>query len=106
MGFAYLGVAIALEVFGTSMLRSTESFSRLWPSVACLGAYALSIVGLSLAVRSLSVGTAYAIWAGVGTALVVAISTVFLHEPLTAAKTAGLALIVGGVVLLNLSGAH
>lgn len=106
MGYVYLLGAIGLEVLGTSLLRSTGSFTRLWPSVACAACYVVSIAGLAAAVRTVEVGTAYAIWAGVGTALVVAIATVFLNEPLTLLKTIGLALIVGGVVTLNLGGAH
>ncbi len=106
MGYIYLLAAIALEVVGTSLLRSTGSFTRLWPSVACAACYIGSIAGLAAAVRTVEVGTAYAIWAGLGTALVVGIATLFLNEPLTLVKTVGLVLIVSGVVTLNLGGAH
>src|SRR4051794_10168091 len=101
MGYVYLLGAIALEVLGTSLLRSTESFTRLWPSIGCALCYVASVAGLAAAVRSVEVGTAYAIWAGLGTALVVGIATLFLNEPLTWVKTVGLALIVSGVVTLN-----
>lgn len=106
MGYAYLAGAIVLEVLGTSLLRSTESFTRLWPSLACLLAYAASIVGLAAAVRTVEVGTAYAIWAATGTALIVTIGILFLDESLDAVKALGLVLVVSGVVVLNLGGAH
>jgi small multidrug resistance pump len=106
MGYLYLLAAIALEVVGTSLLRSTESFTRLWPSIGCAVCYVVSIAGLAAAVRTVEVGTAYAIWAGLGTALVVTIATLYLDEPLTVVKTVGLVLIVSGVVTLNLGGAH
>jgi small multidrug resistance pump len=106
LGYAFLAAAIGLEIVGTSLLRATESFARLWPSLACVLCYGLSIVGLSAAVRTVPVGTAYAIWAGVGTALVVVIATVFLHEPLTLGKSLGIVLVVAGVVVLNLGAAQ
>lgn len=106
MGYVFLLGAIALEVLGTSLLRSTDSFTRLWPSVGCALCYVGSVAGLAAAVRSVEVGTAYAIWAGLGTALVVGIATLFLDEPLTLVKTVGLVLIVSGVVTLNVGGAH
>lgn len=107
MAFALLAVAIVFEVLATSLLKTTEGFTRLWPTVGCLAGYAAAFLALALAVqRGLQVGVGYAIWSGLGTTLIVIIGALFLHEPLTAAKVAGVALVVAGVVVLNLSGAH
>jgi len=85
MAWIYLGVAIISEVIGTSLLKESNGFSVLWPSVISLGAYGLSLYMLSLAVQTLELGIAYAIWAGVGTALIVLISWLVFHpQPLWA----------------------
>jgi small multidrug resistance pump len=106
MAYLYLLVAIAAEVFSTSILKSTEGFTRLWPTVACAAGYIASFGALAEAVKGVQVGVAYAIWSGLGTAAIVAIGAAFLGEPVTMAKLAGIALIIGGVVTLNFGGAH
>ena len=106
MAWVFLGVAIALEVVATSLLKSTDGFTRLWPTVACLAGYAGAFYALTLSLRELQVGTAYAMWSGIGTAAIATIGVVFLHEPLTVTKVAGIVLVVAGVVVLNLGGAH
>jgi small multidrug resistance pump len=100
----FLAGAIASEVVGTLFLRASEGFSRLWPSLGTVAGYALSFALLAQALRSIDVGIAYAVWAGVGTALVTIIGMIALGEPATALKFAGAALVVVGVVILNLSG--
>ncbi len=105
MPYVFLLGAIAAEVFATSMLKTTDGFSRLWPTVACLTGYAVSFVALSQAVRDVPVGVAYALWSGLGTAAIVAIGAIFLGEPLTWVKITGVSLIVAGVVTLNVGGA-
>jgi small multidrug resistance pump len=99
MAYVFLVLAIAVEVIGTSLLRSTEGFTRVWPSAACLTAYALSIVLLALTVRTLPVGVIYA-------AAIVAVSATFLGESLTPSLIVGVVLIIAGVVIVNLSMAH
>ncbi len=107
MPFVFLFVAIAFEVVGTSLLKATDGFSRLWPTVACLGSYVAAFAALAWAIKhDLPVGLAYAMWSGLGTAAIVAIGVVFLHEPLNVTKVAGVLLVIGGVVVLNLGGAH
>jgi small multidrug resistance pump len=107
VAFALLGVAIVFEVAATSLLRSTEGFSRLWPTLGCLAGYTAAFLALALAIqRGLQVGVGYAIWSGLGTTLIVIIGALFLDEPVTLAKVAGIALVVAGVVVLNLAGAH
>lgn len=107
MAYVLLGVAIAAEVLGTSLLKSTEGFSRLWPTVATLAAYVVSFLALSMAIqRGLQVGIGYAIWSGLGTTLIVIIGALFLSEPVTVVKVVGVGLVIAGVVVLNLGGVH
>lgn len=106
MAYVFLAVAILSEVIGTSLLKATDGFTRLWPTVGTLSAYALAFALLAQAVKQLPVGVVYALWAGLGTAAIAAVATVFLHEPMTAAKALGIGLIIAGVVVLNLGGVH
>jgi len=105
--YALLLGAIFTEVLSTSLLKSTESFTRLWPSVICLAGYGASFVLLAAAIaRGLQTDVAYALWSAIGTAAIVVIAVVFLGSPISVTKVAGIALIVAGVITLNLSGAH
>ncbi|RDI50573.1 DMT family transporter [Nocardia mexicana] len=107
MGYLLLAGAIVVEVIATSLMKSTEGFTRLWPTLAVLAGYTVSFTLLAQALtRGLQVGVAYAVWSAVGTAAIVAVGVMFLREPLSAAKIAGVALVVAGVVTLNLAGAH
>jgi small multidrug resistance pump len=101
-----LTLAIAVEVAATVSLRYSDGFTRLVPSAIVVVGYATSFYLLSLILRELSVGTTYAIWAGAGTAAIAVIGIVALGEPATAVKLASIALIIAGVIGLNLSGAH
>jgi small multidrug resistance pump len=104
--YVFLLIAIAAEVAATSLLKSTEGFSKLWPTVACLTGYVISFAALSVCVKDLPVGVVYALWSALGTAAIVAIGAVFLGEPLNTAKVVGVSLIIAGVVTVNLGGAH
>jgi small multidrug resistance pump len=106
VAYFFLFLAIAAEVAGTSLIKSTEGFSRLWPSLACLAAYGVSFVFLSHAVKDVPVGVAYALWSGLGTVAIVTIAAVFLDEPISLAKVIGIGLVVSGVVVLNIGGTH
>ncbi|ARF61080.1 ligand-binding protein SH3 [Streptomyces violaceoruber] len=108
MGYAYglLAAAIAAEVAGTTAMKYSEGFTRLWPSLGTLLGYLIAFTLLAQTLKTLSVGTAYAVWAGVGTAAVALIGILFLGESGSLVKIAGIALIVAGVVVLNLGGAH
>ena len=101
-----LTIAIAAEVAATVSLRYSDGFSKPLPSVIVVIGYATSFWLLSLILRELSVGTTYAIWAGAGTAAIAVIGIVALGEPATAIKLASIALIIAGVIGLNLSGAQ
>ncbi len=106
MAYLFLLGAIAAEVFSTSILKSTDGFTRLWPSVACAAGYVVSFLALSQAVKGVQVGIAYAIWSGLGTAAIVAIGATFLNEPITITKLTGISLIIAGVITLNVAGSH
>ncbi len=104
--FGLLLAAIALEVIATSALPRTEGFrDPVWSALVVAG-YAASIWLLALVVERLPVSTAYAVWSGVGTAAVALIGALWLGESWDPIKVIGLGLIVGGVVMLNLQGAH
>ena len=106
MAYIMLGAAIALEVLGTSLLPSTQGFSRLVPTLLCLSSYVAAFILLSRIVEYLSVGVVYATWSGMGIAAIMLIGATFLGEPLTLAKVTGAAMIIGGVVILNVAGVH
>ncbi|NGO79067.1 multidrug efflux SMR transporter [Streptomyces sp. YC504] len=106
MGYGLLAAAIAAEVAGTTAMKYSEGFTKLWPSLATVAGYLLAFSLLAQTLKTMQVGTAYAIWAGVGTAAVAVIGMLFLGESASLAKLAGIVLVIGGVVLLNLGGAH
>lgn len=101
-----LAAAIAAEVAGTTAMKYSEGFTRLWPSLITVAGYVLAFALLAQTLKTLSIGTAYAIWAGAGTAAVAAIGILWMGESAGLAKLAGIALVVAGVVVLNLGGAH
>ena len=101
-----LVAAIAIEVVATSLLPKTEGFRDPGWTVAVIAGYILSIWMLTVVVRTLPVSVAYAIWAGLGTAVVAVVGYLFLGESMGAIKAVSLTLIVAGVVGLNLVGAH
>lgn len=97
----YLAVAIISEVIGTSFLKNTEGFTRLTPSLVVVVAYVASFYFLSLALRTLPIGIAYAVWAGTGVALITLAGFAFFGEKLDAPAVIGILLIVAGVVVIN-----
>ncbi|MEX2318097.1 MAG: multidrug efflux SMR transporter [Pirellulales bacterium] len=101
----FLAAAILLEVAGTISMKLSEGFTKLLPSVLLFALYAAAFTALSFALRKIDVSVAYAIWSGAGTAIVALIGVAFFREGMNAWKLISLALIVVGVVGLNLSGA-
>ncbi|MFO1375543.1 MAG: multidrug efflux SMR transporter [Steroidobacteraceae bacterium] len=97
----YLGIAILSEIAGTTALKFTEGYTRPGPTAVVVIAYGVAFYFLSLTLRTLPVGIAYAVWSGVGMALIALIGWVFLKQPLDAPAIAGIALIVAGAVLLG-----
>jgi small multidrug resistance pump len=99
--WVFLAVAIVSEVIATSALKASEGFSRLWPSVIVAVGYASAFYFLSLTLKTIPVGVAYAIWSGAGVALIALIAWVFFGQALDAPAVIGLLLIVAGVFVLN-----
>lgn len=99
----YLAVAILLEIAGTTSMKLAEGFTRAVPSVMIFVFYGLSFAMLTLALKRIEISVAYAIWSGVGTALIALIGVVWFEEPLTALKLVSLALIVAGVAGLHIA---
>lgn len=106
MAYVLLAFAILAEVAGTTSLKFSEGFSKLWPSLGTLAGYGVSFYLLSQVLKSVPVGTAYAIWSAAGTALIATIGIVFLGESATLPRLLGILLVIAGVVVLNLSDAH
>jgi quaternary ammonium compound-resistance protein SugE len=105
MPWVLLFIAGLLEVGWAVGLKYTEGFSRLWPSVGTVAAMTLSVVLLGLAMRSLPVGTAYAVWTGIGAVGTVTLGIVLFAEPATAARLVCVGLIVAGILGLKLTSA-
>jgi quaternary ammonium compound-resistance protein SugE len=105
MPWMLLFVAGLCEVAWAIGLKYTEGFTRLWPSVGTLAAMALSVVLLGLAMRTLPVGTAYAVWTGIGAVGTVILGIVLFDEPANAARLACVGLIVIGIFGLKLTSA-
>lgn len=98
-----LFVAIVLEVCGTTSMKLSEGLTRPIPSVSLFVFYAASLAVLTLALKQLELGMAYAIWSGLGTVLIAIISFAFLKEPMPLVKILSIGLVVAGVVGLKLS---
>jgi quaternary ammonium compound-resistance protein SugE len=105
MAWLLLIIAGLLEVGWAIGLKYTEGFTRVWPSVFTLGAMVLSVVLLGVAMKSLPVGTSYAVWVGVGAVGTAILGMVLFGEPATAGRLASLGLIVAGIVGLKLASA-
>lgn len=100
--WVFLSAAIVSEVIGTSALKSAEGFTRLWPSLIVVISYSIAFFFLSLTLKTIPVGIAYAIWSGVGIALISLIAWVVFGQKLDTAAIIGILLIVAGVMVLNI----
>lgn len=100
--WTYLAIAIVSEVAATSALKASEGLSKLWPSVVVIVGYGISFYFLSLTLKSVPIGIAYAIWSGAGIAMLAFIGWFFFGQKLDLPAFLGLALIVAGVIVLNL----
>jgi small multidrug resistance pump len=103
MHWLALSGAIVCEIIGTLSLRSTNEFRRLGPSLLVVCAYAASFYLLSIALRGIEVGVAYAIWSAVGTTFIATFGIVFWGESRSVLKLMSIALVVVGVIGLNLA---
>jgi small multidrug resistance pump len=96
-----LSLAIATEIAATTALKASDGFSRLGPSLVVVAGYVLSFVLLARALKSLDVGVTYAIWSGVGTAVIAVLGVILFHESLSPMKVVWLAVIIIGVIGLQ-----
>jgi small multidrug resistance pump len=104
MHWFYLVLAILSEVAGTVCMKLSAGFTKTLPSVLMWVFYAVCFAFLALTLKKIDVGVAYAIWSGVGTAIIAAVGIIYFREPLTMMRAIGLITIIAGVVVLNLSG--
>ena len=101
MAYFYLATAIVAEVVGTTALKASDEFTRLVPSLIVATAYGISFYFLSMTLRSLPVGITYAVWSGMGTALIAVAGAVIYREIPDAFALLGISLIVSGVLIMN-----
>lgn len=109
MQYFYLAIAITAEVIGTTFMKEANGFTRLVPSLITAVAYGTAFYFLSLTLKTIPTGIAYAIWSGVGIVLISMAAWIFQGQKLDAAAVAGMTLIVSGVVVMNVfskSAAH
>jgi small multidrug resistance pump len=107
MSYLYLALAIVGEIIGSSLLKASEGFSKLYPTIGVIIAFVgVVFFFLSLSLKTIPLNTAYALWAGLGLVLTTVISVLVWKEKLNMASIAGITLIVVGVVILNLFEGH
>ena len=103
MYWFYLGLAIIFEVLGTTSMKLSEGFTKIVPSIAMMIFYILSLAVLTMALKKIEMSVAYAIWAGVGTALITVIGLFLFKEEISLMKIVSILFIIIGVVGLHLS---
>lgn len=101
MHWLYLSIAILAEVIATSSLKAAEGFTRLIPSLIVVFGYGTAFYFLSLTLRTMQVGTAYAIWSGVGTVIISIVAWLLYNQKLDAPSILGMTLIISGVVIIK-----
>ncbi|WP_019911081.1 DMT family transporter [Paenibacillus sp. HW567] len=104
MAYLLLALSISSELLGTSMLKASQGFTRLYPSIVTVIAFICSFYFLSISLKTIPLNAAYAIWSGLGTVVTVIISVFIWKEKINTASVVGIALIIIGVVVLNLFG--
>jgi small multidrug resistance pump len=102
MGYVYLALAIVCEVIGTTALQASDGFSRLGPSLLVVAGYGLAFFLLALVLRTIPMGVAYAIWAGLGIVLIGLAGVVVYKQSLDLPAMLGMGLIVAGVAVINI----
>ncbi len=101
MGYIYLAIAIVAEVVATNALKASEGFTRIGPVITVIVGYGIAFYFLSLALKTIPVGVAYAIWAGIGIVLVTTVAAVIFRQIPDTAAIIGMVLIISGVVAMN-----
>ncbi|MEG3084911.1 SMR family transporter [Sphingomonas sp. PB2P12] len=101
MNYLFLAIAIVSEVIGTTFMKQSEGFTRLVPSLVTAAAYAIAFFCLAQTLKTIPTGIAYAIWSGTGIVLIATIAAVFHGQKLDVPAMIGMALIICGVVVMN-----
>jgi small multidrug resistance pump len=104
MNWIYLSLAIVTEVVGTVMIRFSNSFSKIVPTILMIALYIISYYFFTLSVKKIDLGIAYAVWSGVATALLTAVGMLAFNESISLSRLIAIGLILIGVLILNLSG--
>ncbi|MGN7479529.1 multidrug efflux transporter outer membrane subunit EmrC [Solibacillus silvestris] len=104
MSYLYLALAIIAELIGTSLLKASEGFSKLYPTLGVIVAFVGAFFFLSISMKTIPLNTAYALWSGIGIVATTIISVLIWKEKINFASVTGIALILIGVVILNLFG--
>lgn len=104
MHYLYLIIAIATEIIGTSFLKTSEGFTKLWPTIGTLLSFGICFYFLSLTIKFLPLNVTYATWAGLGLVLTTVVSVIVFKENVNLISVISIGLIVIGVVLLNVFG--
>ena len=102
MGYLYLGIAVAAEVIATSALKASDGCTRPLPTVVVALGYGIAFYFLSLVLKTVPVGVAYAIWSGAGIVLIGLIGWLVLKQPLDLPAALGMGLIIAGVAVIQL----
>ena len=102
IAYVYLGVATIAEVIATTALRAADGFTQLWPSIISITGYVVAFYFLSLTLRTMPVGIAYAIWSGVGIVLISLAGWLIYKQLLDLPAIIGMGLIMAGVIVINL----
>lgn len=101
--FTLLFLSIMCEVFGSSMLKASNGFKKLLPSIGVVAGYGLAFYGISFSLKTIPLGTTYAIWSGLGTLLTAIVGIVIYKESFNLKKFWGFVFIIAGVILLNVA---
>lgn len=104
MGYLFLILAIFAELLGTTLIKSTDGFTKLMPTIATLLSYGVAFYFLSLVVKTIPVNIAYAIWGGLGVIIITLITVFIFKQPINIPTIIGILLITIGVVIVNLFG--
>lgn len=101
MKYLYLAVAIVFEVIGSSFIKASDGFTKLWPTVLTFIAFVICFYALSIALRSIPLGIAYASWAGLGIVLTALVSVFVFKQSVDLPAILGMGLIIAGVIVIN-----
>ena len=101
MGYVYLVIAIIGEVIATTALKSSEQFTKLWPSVIVVVGYSVAFYGLSVCLKSISIGVAYALWSSIGLIFITLLGWLVYKQTVDTPAMIGMGLIIAGVITIN-----